>query len=163
MSLHTVFSEEKTQKIIAVMPDELVVWKIVTDGGEFGHTPQWFSQFNHGFNERAGLCRFHSGVFVAQQRPIVTKDRATVYMSGLHAWVKKGGITWSALTCEEEISCLIKKDWITFIGLAHELLAVVCSHMTFPAYPNIDILKEIDTEPIRMEEHEETMQLCEVL
>jgi len=29
--LETVFDEEKTQSIIDVMPDEMIVWKVVTD------------------------------------------------------------------------------------------------------------------------------------
>ena len=146
--LSTVFSKEKTQSIIDVMPDEMIVWKAAKGKGDMFWPPLWNqNQYNAGMNhatiDRHGEGGFHS---------LCTKDAVEdyIYLRGSCF----GGFI---------VSLLVKKEWI--IGIGHTnvegLLCIVTSRIIMPTYPNTDITKELSQAPL-IEECVEAMELMSV-
>ncbi len=158
--LSTVFSEEKTRSIIEVMPDEMIVWKVVTDptfyrAEDLYNPTVWLSAFNKNHGRHRRFVGF----------PICTPltSEAAIEGHGYHSFIKKNTAinyrrTRGHLTL---ISANIKKCDILKIGNDGGGLCVTTHFITVPTYPNTDITQELSEAPL-IEECEEVMELMEV-
>jgi len=146
--LSQIFDKKKTQSIIDIMPDSMVVWKIVTDWGflkvnasarKRGMTENhwhpafsfaekrsiWFP-FKSGYNEN-NIWGFHC---------FVTKNETQQYKKYFKGRDQIG--YWNMVSAKIE-----KKDIIK-IGLDKgSSLTILTSCIIMPTYPNTDITKEI--------------------
>lgn len=169
--LSTVFSEAKTRSIIDVMPDEMIVWKVVSvgfiDKANKPHLDIYTSIHLH-VNYLSGENKASNG--------IARDNHGMEYQAGFHSWVKKDQTAkyMSYLTQhsnqiiyrhshgldESIISCQIQKKDIVAIGREHSEfgIGIVTSHIIMPTYPNADITKELSEAPL-IEECVEAMEL----
>jgi len=164
--LSTVFSKEKTQSIIDVMPDEMIVWKVVTDGekknemnGYYPYTSYerhaWNSAWAHG---DSGLAVYNGKVATDMSEGV----DVDVFV-GYHSFVKResaGKYMASGRPgyCWAIVSAKVLRSDITAMGSEDCGLAVVTSRIIMPTYPNTDITKELSEAPL-IEDCVEVMEL----
>lgn len=162
MSLTNVFSDEKRDRIIAVMSDEMIVWKCVE--GPFGTHPLTNNpRIEDKWHPWAWPNYFCAGLNVIKDHYRIPIDRAK-YGTGFHSFIKKARAQELADVYTKEydhrvISALIHKSDITTIGdEGHGNLVVVTSKIVLPTYPNTDILTEIEP-ALTLESVDEAMEL----
>ncbi len=161
--LKKIFNKEKTQSIISVMPDSMIVWKVVTDwsylkiagnrtpGMEknrwhpafaFGGKTLVWHPFKSGHNEN-NVWGFHC---------FVKKDENQRYKEHF-----KGKIHISFWNM---VSAKIEKKDIMKIGLDRgDALTILTSRIIMPTYPNTDITKELAESHDIIESCEPSMEL----
>jgi len=156
--LSQVFSKEKTQKIIDVMPPELIVWKAV------GCIDECFvaSIFCDASTDyyKSGLCNNIPGKWSYSGYPIgyhsfIKKGQADIYRDGWFPLKVRGTV--------RVVSARISKIDIYAIGYDQNDcgLTIVTTQIFMPTYPNTDITKELEPAPL-MEDCQEAMELMEV-
>ena len=155
--LSQIFNKKKTQSIVDVMPDTMIVWKIVTDwryskvhskatGMEKDHWHPAFTfgakdcllwyPFESAYNEN-NIWGFHC---------FVKKDESQQY--------KKHFKNSNQLGHWNMISAIIEKKDIMKIGLDRgSSLTILTSRILMPTYPNTDITKEVT-------ENYDVIELC---
>jgi len=163
--LETVFDEEKTQSIIDVMPDEMIVWKVVTD---WRYAAGTCISKDYGFAEGVWHTAFMQNFKWGVYRPGFNIDSIDI---GYHSLVSQKDldcyrVSWVAERKRTKawvsISAKINKEWIKRIGYdKNSSLTIVASKIIMPTYPNTDITKEIDTKSEFIEDHEESMALMQ--
>ncbi len=145
--LSQIFNKEKTQSIIDVMPDIMIVWKVVTDWRYLNirkdaksrgmKNDQWHPAFTFG-GDRTFWYPFKSGC-----------NENNIW--GFHCFVKKGEVQQYKKYFKHQnhighwnmISAKIEKKDIMKIGLDKgSSLTILASRIIMPAYPNTDIAKE---------------------
>lgn len=154
MSLERVFDKAKTQKILDVMPDEMIVWKVVVspeyepDG--YALEPVWHSAFARGVRGQGRLTAFaKQGLSLATKEPMPCGGSVRW---GFHSFVKAISATWlehaywnnRAIPHWHTVTALVKKEWITTLGVeGQNNIVIVSSKIHMPTYPNTDITKEL--------------------
>ena len=161
--LSQIFNKEKTQSIIKVMPDTMIVWKIVTDwrylklnlyprGMEKDH---WHPAFSFKTGDRINWYPFKSG-----------HNENNIW--GFHCFVKKGEVQQYKKYFKNKyqigywnmLSATIEKKDIIKIGLDRgRSLTILTSQIVMPSYPNTDITKEFTESHNLIEDCEQAMEL----
>ncbi len=160
--LKQIFNQEKTQSIINVMPDSMIVWKVVTDANylnvfnnangmkkerwhpAFSFSPKkhiWYP-FKSGHNEN-NIWGFHC---------FVKKDESQQYKEHFKEKTQIG--FWNMVSAKIE-----KKD-IMKIGVDRgNSLTILISRIIMPTYPNTDITKELSESHDIIESCKSSMEL----
>lgn len=167
MSLGRVFDKEKTRKILDVMPDEMIVWKVVTDPkrsfiagcyngvllSSLAMRDVWNSAFLMGRYMRGNVKKVPGDeIYYSYDAGINTNIGGT----GFHAFVNRTGgeqliEQYSHRACSHTMylawivaSVLVRKVDIVAMGREYEGgLCIRSSKITMPTYPNTDITKEL--------------------
>lgn len=165
--LSTVFSKEKTRSIIDVMPDEMIVWKVVLDGTRRKEAfpksncivGKWNSYFTH------GPLWLYS---VYDEIKAVDMDEDGRRNMGFRSFCKRISAE-KLMDCDSYrdhavvVAAMVSKKHITAMGddgidgIRYDL-TIVTSRIIMPTYPNTDITKELSEAPL-IEECREVMEL----
>ena len=163
--LSQIFDDEKTQSIINVMPDSMIVWKVVTDC-------RIFDSFGHNMTKKGKMKKRWHPAFT------FVKDNSTWFpfeggynennVWGFHCFVKKNEVQQYKKHFSEigqigywnMVSAKIEKKDIMKIGLDKgKSLTILTSRIIMPTYPNTDITKEIAEDCNLIESHEQAVKL----
>lgn len=149
MSLERVFDKEKTRKILDVMPDEMIVWKTVCSIQNTWHV-FWRATIG---KYRSCEMPYRPGVNIAKPVEIAISWRPLkiCYMAGFHSWAiratAEANLAGTRYYTEYErglVSALVKKEWITTLGVeGQNNIVIVSSKIHMPTYPNTDITREL--------------------
>lgn len=126
MCLQTIFTDEETEEWLAEQPEVLVLHKGVFSNSIYGPC---FS----------AMCRsntpYKSGFNKAHQEKIGSIHAE--YWSGFHFYTSPAPIdNW---VYRAKLECLVKKEWVTAIGLGfYGDVVVVASQAVFPIYPETE-------------------------
>ena len=103
MCLEQVFTKKEREEVLAKLPDEFAVWKVVykCDGGRYITDCQWYP--------------LHAGEVTFKQNIIDSDDFS--YRGGGHFWLKKEAAdAWCCRGIEKVVRCRVKKEWIMNVG-----------------------------------------------
>ena len=152
MSLRAIFDKEKTQSIKEVMPEELIVYKVALivceEGGAFSQRKyiapyarteyMWGEQFMQSdrsllsapvVDSLAEHLNYYPGF-----HSLIKKSAAEKYMESLSTAKNRSAVV---------LTCGVKKEWITAIGLERgRNLVVVSSRIVIPSYPHRDFVHD---------------------
>lgn len=158
MSLERVFDKDKTQKILDVMPDEMIVWKVVVNPEfKFSDVGPMTKQWHAAFNKNNKPWPFTAHRNTAKMGSILVDGQR--YECGFHSFVKQSSLDWMSFEWGfgreikkiwSPVTALVKKEWITSLGVeGQNNIVIVSSKIIMPTYPNTDITKELGkvTEP----------------
>ena len=162
MTLENVFSEEKTQKILEVMPDVVTVWKVALMDYRRGvyKAPYQNTPYKAGLQEAdsGGPCNrepYYKLFYHFWVNKTFVMERLNDYLEYL---IDSFGCIKSYLLFQQGIihpikaeilefiyavhlprviSCVVHKSWITAIGKQYNGLAVVCKRAIFPKFLSI--------------------------
>lgn len=148
--LTQVFDKEKTQSIIDVMPDEMVVWKVVT--GPDCPTAMgdgWHSYYYHADT----LTPYIKGVIANYgYHSYISENAANKFLDTVY---KLGEYYTEAIVSAK----ILKKDIKNMGYEDNGTICVVTSRIIMPTYPNTDITKELNQAPQLVEECDRAMEL----
>lgn len=163
--LSQIFDKKKTQSIIDIMPDDMIVWKVVTDCK--------FFEGSTGGAARIGMIknRWHPA-FTFIQGNLTWFPFEGGYNEnnvwGFHCFVKKNEVQQykdyfklkSHVGHWNMVSAKIEKKYIMKIGIDKgSSLTILTSRIIMPTYPNTDITKEIAEDCNLIEDCEQTVKL----
>lgn len=163
--LSQIFDKKKTQSIIDIMPDSMIVWKVVTDSRIFDGLDQAITR---------------KGMIKKRWHPAFTfvKDNLTWFpfeggynennVWGYHCFIKKNEVQQykehfndrSHIGYWNMVSAKIEKKDIMKVGIDRgKSLTILTSRIIMPTYPNTDITKEITEDCNLIENHEQVVEL----
>jgi len=135
MCLQRVFTKSEREKVLAKLPEEFIVWKVLNDYGVIG----W----------RLDGCRYttdcrsmpiHAGEMKFKTNTIGRTSTDKEYRGGGHFWLhKEAAEKWKCDDNERIVRCRVKKKWITNvgvqdIGMKNGGVVVVAKKAIFPKY-----------------------------
>lgn len=134
MCLERVFTKKEREEILAKLPDEFTVWKVVANMERYYMTD----------------CRcltIHAGEMQFKTNTI--DEGGIKYKGGGHFWLhKKDAVDWvtgywatgywatgySEGYSEKVVRCKIRKKWITNMGIQNDGIVVIVRKAIFPKY-----------------------------
>jgi hypothetical protein len=151
MSLHAIFDKEKTKSIKEMMPDILITYKgsLIVYESDFGllqPRPKYiapYTRFEYLVGEQ--FMRTNLGLFPT---PVVDSPEDQLsYYPGFHSFVKKTSaekynekLSTNTIGVAVLLTCGVRKEWITAIGLEGDRdIVVVSNRIVIPYYPQTDI------------------------
>lgn len=130
MCLERVFTKKEREKVLAKLPEEFTVWKVIVDDVDW--------------NKYEDECRYttdcrwlpiHAGEMKFVANIIYDRSRNIRYRGGGHFWLhKKDADEWKWADFERVIRCRIKKEWITNMGEQRDGIVIVVKKAVFPKY-----------------------------
>jgi hypothetical protein len=140
MCLARVYTDEEMEEWLADKPEVIEVWKVAKVSCGAYMAPI------------RGRNVYESGLNIVEKE-IIHALNYSKYWAGFHFFSKPkryigGKIDRKYYTC---IKCLVKKEWITAIGIEHwksTRLVIVASQAIFPHYPETEArLEDMDCYP----------------
>ena len=138
MCLKSKLTPEEKRIYLKRLPDVVKVFKYATPSNS---EDTWKAQFSH--DDARDLLPFHAGLNKAVRKQIGWPERGgPKYISGYHAYTCVRSQSEYSYACYRLITCYIRKEWITDIGMGFACRGTrgsrrvfVCKKMVFPKYP----------------------------
>jgi hypothetical protein len=132
MCLAKVFTKKEREEILAKLPEEFTIWKVLNDWGK-DHEDEYGEEYRYTTD-----CRYepvHAGEMRFVTNTIKDSGYDISYRGGGHFWLhKEGADEWANGDFDKVVRCKVRKKWITNMGIQNAWVAIVVKKAVFPKY-----------------------------